>query len=93
VVFGPKRLVINSACFVDEAPWLSDYSFQHIYYRSLLDKPVDYLRVQDYLWRWDTDWFWCSKNVYAQNPLVRRLLGRSRLNSRTYTRIMRWNAR
>jgi FAD/FMN-containing dehydrogenase len=93
VVFGPKRQVVNTASFVDEAPWLSDYSFEHIYYRSLLDKPVDYLRVQDYIWRWDTDWFWCSKNVYAQNPLVRRLLGPSRLNSRTYTRIMRWNAR
>ena len=93
VVFGQRQQVLNTACFVDEAPWLSDYSYQHIYYRSLLDKPVDYLRVQDYLWRWDTDWFWCSKNVYAQNPLVRRLLGPSRLNSRTYTRIMRWNAR
>ena len=93
VVFGPKRQVINKACFVDDAPWLSDYSFEHIYYRSLLGKPLDYLRVQDYIWRWDTDWFWCSKNVYAQNPLVRRLLGPKRLNSRTYTRIMRWNAR
>jgi FAD/FMN-containing dehydrogenase len=93
VVFGQRQQVLNTACFVDEAPWLSDYSYQHIYYRSLLDKPVDYLRVQDYLWRWDTDWFWCSNNVYAQNPLVRRLLGPSRLNSRTYTRIMRWNAR
>jgi FAD/FMN-containing dehydrogenase len=93
VVFGPRQQVLNTACFVDEAPWLSDYSDRHIYYRSLPDKPVDYLRVQDYLWRWDTDWFWCSKNVYAQNSLVRRLLGPSRLNSRTYTRIMRWNAR
>ncbi|HAL39909.1 MAG TPA: FAD-linked oxidase [Polaromonas sp.] len=93
VVFGPQQQVINRACFVDAAPWLSDYSFEHIYYRSLLDKRVDYLRVQDYIWRWDTDWFWCSKNLYAQHPLVRRLLGRARLNSRTYTRVMRWNAR
>ena len=41
---------------------------------------------RDYLWRWDTDWFWCSKNFGAQHRWVRRLLGRSRLNSRTYTR-------
>jgi FAD/FMN-containing dehydrogenase len=93
VVFGPQQQVINRACFVDAAPWLSDYRFEHIYYRSLLDKPVDYLTVQDYIWRWDTDWFWCSKNLYAQHPLVRRLLGRARLNSRFYTRVMRWNAR
>lgn len=95
VVFGEQELVINTASFVDEAPWLSDYTYQNIYYRSLLDtgREVDYLSVQDYLWRWDTDWFWCSKNLYAQHPLVRRLLGRRRLNSRTYTRLMRWNAR
>lgn len=93
VVFGAQQMVINTARFVDEAPWLSDYSFEHIYYRSLLEKEVDYLSVQDYIWRWDTDWFWCSKNFYAQHPLVRRLLGRKRLNSRTYTRLMRWNAR
>lgn len=95
VVFGAQELVINTASFVDEAPWLSDYTYQNIYYRSLLDKDkeVDYLSVQDYLWRWDTDWFWCSKNLFAQHPLVRRLLGRRRLNSRTYTRLMRWNAR
>lgn len=93
VVFGAQQQVINRASFVDAAPWLSDYTFEHIYYRSLLEKPVDFLRVQDYIWRWDTDWFWCSRNVFAQHPLVRRLLGRDRLNSRTYTRVMRWNAR
>ena len=93
VVFGPRQQVVCVARFVDEAPWVSDYGYEQIYYRSLLDKTVDYLRVQDYLWRWDTDWFWCSKNFGAQRPLVRRLLGRSRLNSRTYTRWMRWNDR
>lgn len=93
VVFAAQQQVVSVASFVDAAPWLSDYSFEHIYYRSLLELEVDYLRVQDYLWRWDTDWFWCSKNLGAQQPLVRRLLGRAHLNSRTYTQIMRWNAR
>ncbi len=93
VVFSEQKQILNRACFVDAVPWLSDYSFENIYYRSLLDQPVDYLTVQDYLWRWDTDWFWCSKNLYAQHRVVRRLLGRRRLNSRFYTRVMRWNAR
>ena len=30
----------------------------------------DYLTMRDYLWRWDTDWFWCSKNLGAQHPLA-----------------------
>jgi len=93
VVFGPQSLVLNVGTFVDEAPWASDYGYQRIYYRSLRERDVDFLRTADYLWRWDTDWFWCSKNVGAQRPWVRRLLGRRHLNSRTYTRIMRWNAR
>ncbi|HVO08251.1 MAG TPA: FAD-binding oxidoreductase [Burkholderiaceae bacterium] len=93
VAFGARPLVLNLARFVDEAPHVSDYTYEHIYYRSLLDTEVDHLHTREYLWRWDTDWFWCSKNVGAQNPLLRRLFGRERLNSRTYTRIMRWNAR
>ena len=93
VVFGADELVLNVGCFVDDAPRVSDYGFERIYYRSLREMPLDFLATRDYLWRWDTDWFWCSKNVGAQNPIVRRLLGRQRLNSRTYQKIMRLNAR
>lgn len=93
VVFGPRELVLSVARFVDDAPWLSDYTFRNIYYRSLRSRETDYLSAHDYLWRWDTDWFWCSQNLFAQNPVVRRLLGRGRLNSVFYTRVMRWNSR
>jgi len=93
VVFARDELVLNVARFVDRAPYTSDYTYEKIYYRSLLERNVDYLTTRDYVWRWDTDWFWCSKNVGAQNPLLRRLFGRARLNSRTYQRIMRANSR
>ena len=33
----------------------------------------DCLHVADYLWRWDTDWFWCSGAFGVQHPLVRRI--------------------
>jgi len=91
--FASDELYLTLASFVDEAPWTSDYTFENVYYQSIRAKRDDYLTVYDYIWRWDTDWFWCSKNVYAQNPLVRRLLGRKRLNSVTYQKIMRLNAR
>ena len=93
VVFGAVEMYLTTGSFTDEAPFASDYTFEHIYYRSIRDKTTDYLAARDFLWRWDTDWFWCSKNLGAQNPLIRRLLGRSRLNSRTYTKVMRWNSR
>jgi len=93
VVFAHDELVLNQARFVDSAPHTSDYTYEKIYYRSLLECEVDYLTTRDYVWRWDTDWFWCSKNLGAQNPLLRRLFGRARLNSRTYQRIMRANTK
>jgi len=93
VVFGRDEMVISVGRFVAEAPYTSDYSYEDIYYKSLRERAEDYLITRDYIWRWDTDWFWCSKNLGAQNPLIRRLYGRDRLNSVTYTRIMRWNSR
>ncbi|MCS3902860.1 FAD/FMN-containing dehydrogenase [Methylohalomonas lacus] len=93
VVFGRSEQVLTLGRFVDEAPYASDYTFEHIYYRSLRERGEDYLTAHDYLWRWDTDWFWCSKNVFAQHPIIRRLYGRRRLNSVTYSRIMRFNNR
>ena len=93
VVFGQNDIVLSPARFVDAAPWTSDYTYERIYYRSLHERERDYLATRDYLWRWDTDWFWCSRNLGAQQPLLRRLYGRRRLNSVTYQRIMRWNSR
>ena len=91
-VFGPGELVLSMGRFVDDAPFTSDYTYERIYYRSLRERDEDYLTCRDYLWRWDTDWFWCSKNVGAQHPFVRRMLGRKRLNSVFYARVMRWNS-
>lgn len=93
VAFARDEIHLCVGRFVDEAPYASDYTFERIFYRSIPERGLDYLSTHDYLWRWDTDWFWCSKNVGAQNPLLRRLYGRSRLGSRTYQRIMRWNSR
>jgi FAD/FMN-containing dehydrogenase len=93
VVFEPGELYLTRGTFVETAPYTSDYTFEDIYYRSIRDRASDFLTVRDYLWRWDTDWFWCSKNVGAQNPILRRLYGRERLNSITYQKIMRWNSR
>jgi FAD/FMN-containing dehydrogenase len=93
-VFSPERLYLTLGRFAETAPYTSDYTFEHIYYRSIPEKREDYLTIHDYLWRWDTDWFWCSRNLMAQNDFVRKFVfGRKRLGSRTYTKIMRWNSR
>ena len=93
VVFGRGEMYLTIGEFTDHAPYASDYTYENIYYKSIRARAEDYLTTEDYIWRWDTDWFWCSKNLLAQNPLVRRLYGRGRLNSVTYTKLMRLNSR
>jgi FAD/FMN-containing dehydrogenase len=93
-VFSPQQMFITLGRFADSAPYTSDYTYENIYYRSIAGKREDYLTIHDYLWRWDTDWFWCSKNVLAQNGFFRKFVfGKERLGSKTYTKIMRWNSR
>jgi FAD/FMN-containing dehydrogenase len=93
-VFAPGKMFLTLGRFADSAPYTSDYKFEKIYYRSIAERDEDFLTVSDYLWRWDTDWFWCSKNVLAQNWFFRNYIyGRERLGSRHYTKIMRWNSR
>jgi FAD/FMN-containing dehydrogenase len=89
VVFSRGEAYIVTGEFVDSAPYTSDYTYLKVYYRSIRERELDYLMAKNYIWRWDTDWFWCSKVFHVQSPLIRALLGRGLLNSRTYQRIMR----
>jgi FAD/FMN-containing dehydrogenase len=92
-IFAPDRLYLTLGRFVATAPYTSEYTYAQIYYRSIPQRHEDWLTARDFIWRWDTDWFWCSRNLMAQNPFVRRLFGRRHLGSRTYSKLMRWNAR
>jgi FAD/FMN-containing dehydrogenase len=87
-IFSRKEMYLTEGKFVGEAPAVSDYTYMDIYYRSIQRKPEDWLTANSYIWRWDTDWFWCSKQFYMQKPGIRRLF-KWALNSRTYQRIMR----
>ena len=86
-LFDGHEIYITTGEFVDHAEWLSDYTYRHIYYQSLSRRKVDYLTTHDYLWRWDTDWFWCSKHFLAQHPFVRWLWGRKHLCSTVYWKL------
>jgi len=86
--FRPREAYLTLGTFVDTAPSTSDYTGMEIYYRSLQQRAEDLLSVRDYLWRWDTDWFWCSRAFGVQDPRVRRLLPKRWLRSSTYWRLV-----
>ena len=92
-VFAPDRVFLTLADYVDEAPDLSDYTGNRIFYKSIEQRHVDYLTIHDYLWRWDTDWFWCSAAFGVQNPVIRRMWPKRYLRSDVYRKIVAYDRR
>jgi FAD/FMN-containing dehydrogenase len=88
VVFDDAESYLVLGTWADEVPAASDYTGPQPYYRSLRSRGRDALTIHDYLWRWDTDWFWCSRAFGAQNPRIRRLWPASLRRSDVYHRLV-----
>ncbi|MFC9892993.1 FAD-binding oxidoreductase [Nocardia sp. NPDC127579] len=75
VVFTAEESYLTLGRRTDTPGPVSDYTGMDIYYRSIQHESgikTDRLTIHDYLWRWDTDWFWCSRAFGAQNPRIRK---------------------
>jgi FAD/FMN-containing dehydrogenase len=91
VVFAAEEAYLCLGTRTDAPGPVSDYTGQDIYYRSIQhDHGIrhDRLTTEDYLWRWDTDWFWCSRAFGAQNPRLRRWWPRRHLRSSSYWKLL-----
>jgi FAD/FMN-containing dehydrogenase len=93
VMFSLDEIYLVIGAFSDVAPWVSDYTGQQVYYRSLRGPREDFLAIRDYLWRWDTDWFWCSQVFGVQRPLVRRVWPRRYRRSDIYRALVAFDQR
>jgi FAD/FMN-containing dehydrogenase len=88
-VFSATESYLTLATYAETAGRApSDYTGERIYYRSIQERRTDLLTVHDYLWRWDTDWFWCSRAFGVQKPLVRKLWPKSKLRSDVYWKLV-----
>lgn len=91
VVFSAQESYLTLGMQTATAGAVSDYTGQDIYYRSIQHADGvkdDRLTIHDYLWRWDTDWFWCSRAFGAQNPKLRRLWPRRYRRSSFYWKLI-----
>ena len=70
VAFSPSEAYLTLGRNSDAAGKTSDYTGQQIYYRSIRQRPQDFLTAHDYLWRWDTDWFCAPNAAEHQNQSV-----------------------
>jgi FAD/FMN-containing dehydrogenase len=90
-VFGPGELYLTVGAFSQTAPWSSDYAGKQIYYQSIRGPREDFLTVRDYIWRWDTDWFWCSRPFGVQRPMVRALWPKRYRRSDVYRKLVAYD--
>jgi FAD/FMN-containing dehydrogenase len=88
VVFSRAESYLTLGTLTDVPGPTSDYTGQQIYYRSIAQRQTDRLTIHDYLWRWDTDWFWCSRAFGTQQPLVRRFWPKRLRRSSFYWRLV-----
>ena len=86
--FSLDEMYLTVGAFSDVAPWRSDYTRERIYYQSIRGPKEDFLTIRDYLWRWDTDWFWCSRPFGVQNPVIRRAWPRRYRRSDAYRKLV-----
>jgi FAD/FMN-containing dehydrogenase len=97
VVFSPGEAYLTFARFTGAASRTaaSDYTGTEPYFRSVQrigragpGGGTDRLTMHDYLWRWDTDWFWCSGAFGLHDPKVRRVWPRRWRRSDVYHRLI-----
>ena len=91
VAFAPDEAYLTLATWSSSRAsevTTSDYTGDKIYFRSIQERTVDRLTAHDYLWRWDTDWFWCSGAFGLHDPRVRRAWPRRWRRSDVYSRLI-----
>jgi FAD/FMN-containing dehydrogenase len=93
VVFGAAESYLCLGRRTTTPGPVSDYTGKDIYYQSMQHDGVgaakdDRLTMHDYFWRWDTDWFWCSRAFGAQNPRLRRWWPRRYRRSSVYSKLV-----
>lgn len=96
VVFGADESYLCLGTQTSAPGPVSDYTGRDIYYRSIRHADgvsEDRLTINDYLWRWDTDWFWCSRAFGVQHPLIRRLWPRRFRRSSAYWKLIAYDRR
>lgn len=94
VMFSPDEVYLSVGEWAQSAhTTASRYLKQGVYYQSLRKRSEDLLTTRDYLWRWDPDWFWCSKPFGVQNKLIRSMWPQSYLRSDVYHRLVSMDQR
>ncbi|HEY1554160.1 MAG TPA: FAD-binding oxidoreductase [Kofleriaceae bacterium] len=72
IIHSPSCYVLSVGRFVDKAPYTHRYDWVRVYYRSTRTRREDYLRTQDYFFRYDRG----VTNVRPKSLIGRVLFGK-----------------
>lgn len=72
LIHSPQEFVLCLGRFAGSAPYTHSY-LRDIYYQSTRTRETDYLTTYDYLFRYDRESFWISRNYGLENRLLRLL--------------------
>jgi len=90
IVHGPDRCVACIGNMVDSAPYTNRYDWLKVYYRSTIEKREDYLALEHYFFRYDTDLHWLTRTIpFLEHWLPRLVLGKAVLGSTNVIHITR----
>jgi len=91
IIHSKSEFVICLGRMTDEAPYLSSYKWLNIFYKSTSARTEDYLTIEDYFFRYDTECHWLTKTVPLMETKPARLLfGKIVLGS---TKLIAWSRR
>ncbi len=91
IIHGPDHFVACLGNFVDEAPRLSRYDREKIFYKSTAHLTEDYFTTSDYFFRYDTECHWLTSQIpLFENKIFRWLFGKYFLGS---TNLITWSRR
>ncbi|MFH1358551.1 MAG: FAD-binding protein [archaeon] len=90
LVFKENEMYLHLGKFTNNPDFVSDYTKMNIFYKSM-NKKIDFIKTEDYIFRYDTDWFWSAKSIGLENPILRRIFYMMGwLRSDVYRKILAW---
>lgn len=91
IIHDQNMFVLCLGRFADVAPYVSNYRWLNIFYKSTATRSEDYLTTFDYCFRYDTECHWMTKTVpMLETKPARFALGKFVLGS---TNLIKWSKR
>lgn len=91
IIHSPNNLVVCLGQMIEDAPYTSNYEWLNIFYKSTLDRDKDFMKTDEYFFRYDAECHWLSKTIpILEFKPIRFLFGKLFLGS---TNMIRWAKR